>query len=433
MWATLVTGLPEVGLTEETARQLRGWYAYKLRSVLNQPAHVSRLPTTDLFELHGIRDSVKILDDRMQGRIRKLQLRVNRMPPQPSASPAGVMDITLHPDVLQSLDDIVQELRTLPELTEATQQATHFCSHCTAAFASDYGLRLHVAKMHRSTLTRYIPPIFQREVHAVEGLPRVYRSARLARRSSNNGKVCEIIYCQGLVPVPKDCGTLLRLPQGLLGLLGLSNGSCNNSANACRPRPARTWETSPRTRPLSCFKAAASFAAFGPWISKRSSPTSDKPTLRNGDECIARSKSCVRATRRNWSRGSPRAQGGPAKPPANPATQRQRSGTLSIQTHFGDIVHTGPHSVRDLPSMTDNRRDLDLAPTTTDEFTVRTFSNNSNSCYANAVVTALCVLHARGGSFAAAHAALQQSLENSQTAEPGCYLCAPEYTPELAL
>ena len=56
-----VTGLPEVGLTEETARLLRGWYAHKLRSVLNQPAHVSRIPTADLFRLHSIRGREKNL------------------------------------------------------------------------------------------------------------------------------------------------------------------------------------------------------------------------------------------------------------------------------------------------------------------------------------------------------------------------------------
>ena len=116
VWATLVTGLPEVGLTEDTARQLRGWYAFKIRSVLNQPAHVSRLPTTDLFALHGILDPVKILDDRMQSRLRKLRTRSNNLPQQTSAPTAGVIDITVHPLLLQSLDDILQELRTLPEL-----------------------------------------------------------------------------------------------------------------------------------------------------------------------------------------------------------------------------------------------------------------------------------------------------------------------------
>ena len=65
VWATLATGLPEVGLTEETARLLTGWYARKLRSVLNQPAHVSRIPAADLFRLHSIQDPVDKLRDRM--------------------------------------------------------------------------------------------------------------------------------------------------------------------------------------------------------------------------------------------------------------------------------------------------------------------------------------------------------------------------------
>ena len=70
VWATLVTGLPEVGLTEETARLLRGWYAHKLRSVLNQPAHVSRIPTADLFRLHSTQDPVDKLRNRTCSRLR---------------------------------------------------------------------------------------------------------------------------------------------------------------------------------------------------------------------------------------------------------------------------------------------------------------------------------------------------------------------------
>ena len=57
--STLLTGLADTGLTPESARALRGWHAHKVRSVLNQPAHISRVSTSDLFALHGISDPVQ--------------------------------------------------------------------------------------------------------------------------------------------------------------------------------------------------------------------------------------------------------------------------------------------------------------------------------------------------------------------------------------
>ena len=54
VWATAVTGLPEVGLSPDSARLLRGWYAQKLRSVLNQPAHITHVTTADLLRLHKL-------------------------------------------------------------------------------------------------------------------------------------------------------------------------------------------------------------------------------------------------------------------------------------------------------------------------------------------------------------------------------------------
>ena len=56
VWATAVTGIPEVGLTPESARHLGGWYASKIRSVLNQPAHVTHVTTADLFAHHKLKE-----------------------------------------------------------------------------------------------------------------------------------------------------------------------------------------------------------------------------------------------------------------------------------------------------------------------------------------------------------------------------------------
>ena len=198
MWATLVTGLSEVGLTEETARLLRGWYAHKLRSVLNQPAHVSRMPTADLFRLHSIQDPVDKLRDRMRSRLRRLNFRGTAHTPtqlstitdsrshglallntpgsqtaeSQQAAPTGEsVDITTLPYLLQDLQDILNEAQNISAPTEASQQPSHGCTHCDARFVSEYGLHMHVTRMHRDKVDRYIPGDFDRSLRAKDGMP----------------------------------------------------------------------------------------------------------------------------------------------------------------------------------------------------------------------------------------------------------------------
>ena len=195
VWATLVTGLPEVGLTEETARLLRGWYAHKLRSVLNQPVHVSRIPTADLFRLHSIQDPVDKLRERMRSRLRRLTLRGTAHTPtelstiidtrshgltllntpgsqateSQQAAPTGEsVDITTLPYLLQDVQDILTEAQNI---SAPTQQPSHGCTHCHARFVSEYGLHMHVTRMHRDKVDRYIPGDFDRSLHAKDGMP----------------------------------------------------------------------------------------------------------------------------------------------------------------------------------------------------------------------------------------------------------------------
>ena len=56
IWPTLSFGLAEVGLSQESARSLKAWYAFKLRSVLNKPAHISRMTTQELFGQYSFED-----------------------------------------------------------------------------------------------------------------------------------------------------------------------------------------------------------------------------------------------------------------------------------------------------------------------------------------------------------------------------------------
>ena len=164
VWATAVTGLPEVGLSLESARLLRGWYAQKLRSVLNQPAHITHVTTADLLQLHKLQDPVEKIIRRMKGRIAKLRKRCR-------AVTEAAADVALHSHILIDLDRILQEAPALPVATPATTEPAYRCHICQTAFDTAHGLRMHTAKMHRDSLSRFIPPVFDRELHAKEGMP----------------------------------------------------------------------------------------------------------------------------------------------------------------------------------------------------------------------------------------------------------------------
>ena len=164
VWATAVTGLPEVGLSPDSARLLRGWYAQKLRSVLNQPAHITHVTTSDLLRLHKLQDPVEKIIQRMKGRIAKLRKRSR------SVTEAAA-DVTLHSHILIDLDRILQEAQAIPAAPQATQAPAYDCHICKAAFDTAHGLHMHTAKMHRDSLPRFIPPTFDRELHAKDGVP----------------------------------------------------------------------------------------------------------------------------------------------------------------------------------------------------------------------------------------------------------------------
>ena len=96
---TLQTGLSDTGLTLESARASRSWHAHKVRSVLNQPAHISRVATSDLFALHGISDPVQQILKRLRKRLKKLEAKASR-----ASAP-----------VLQCLRDKIAAIEQLPE------------------------------------------------------------------------------------------------------------------------------------------------------------------------------------------------------------------------------------------------------------------------------------------------------------------------------
>ncbi|OLP96513.1 hypothetical protein AK812_SmicGene21236 [Symbiodinium microadriaticum] len=140
------------------------WYAQKLRSVLNQPAHITHVTTSDLLRLHKLQDPVEKTIRRMKGRIAKLRKRSGSVQ-------AAAADVTLHSHILIDLDRILQEAQAIPVPTQASQTPAYNCHICQASFDTEHGLRMHTAKMHRDSLSRFIPPLFDRELHAKDGMP----------------------------------------------------------------------------------------------------------------------------------------------------------------------------------------------------------------------------------------------------------------------
>ncbi|OLP88065.1 LINE-1 retrotransposable element ORF2 protein [Symbiodinium microadriaticum] len=80
-------------------------------------------------------------------------------------------DVTLHSHILIDLDRILQEVQAIPVPTQASQTPAYNCHICQASFDTEHGLRMHTAKMHRDSLSRFIPPLFDRELHAKDGMP----------------------------------------------------------------------------------------------------------------------------------------------------------------------------------------------------------------------------------------------------------------------
>ena len=158
--STLQTGLSDTGLSLESARALRSWHAHKIRSVLIQPAHISRVATADLFALHGIADPVQQILRRLRKRLKRLEANAARAP-----------DITTSAQVLQCLRDKIVAIEQLPEPVKDPAQV-HACSTCSAVFETAHGLHMHTTKQHPETVSRFIPSKFDRLKHAVDGLPK---------------------------------------------------------------------------------------------------------------------------------------------------------------------------------------------------------------------------------------------------------------------
>ena len=163
VWATLSFGLAEAGLSDESARALQSWYAFKIRSVLNKPSHISHVPTKDLFELYSIEDPITKLEKLQANRLRNLEAQGRSNP-----------NITNSQQAQQQSRDALEVLRQHKHLPHSEASAANPgtpCPHCDCSFASQHGLRLHIAKKHAPLVQRYVPSSFDRLRHAKDGVP----------------------------------------------------------------------------------------------------------------------------------------------------------------------------------------------------------------------------------------------------------------------
>ena len=91
-------------------------------------------------------------------RLRKLQRKSERNP-----------DVATSPQVFQVLRDKIHQIESLPE-PEGELVLSHSCQDCEALFQTSRGLHLHRARLHPSSIERFIPSCVDRKLHAVEGL-----------------------------------------------------------------------------------------------------------------------------------------------------------------------------------------------------------------------------------------------------------------------
>ena len=162
VWATVASGLVDVGLTTDTATKLRARHAAKIRAGLNKPAHLTHISTADLYKQYGIKDPVQKLADRQANRVKRLEQR-SRIAPQDDVSTAPAALEQARQKLKQYRDLLTQQLSTVGALACP-------CPICDQVFETPTGLRTHVGKMHPGTVDRFVPTAFRQE-HAVSGLP----------------------------------------------------------------------------------------------------------------------------------------------------------------------------------------------------------------------------------------------------------------------
>ena len=382
VWATAATGLPEVGLSPESARLLRGWYAQKLRSVLNQPAHITHVTTADLLRLHKLQDPVDKIIRRMKGRIAKLRKRSR------SVTEAAA-DVTLHSHILIDLDRILQEAQAIPEATQATQAPAYDCHICQAAFDTAHGLRMHTAKMHRDSLSRFIPPTFDRELHAKDGMP----VCAACNRSFKQWKGLRDHLLSGACPAPDalrnitSSGTLSSSSTEMLQLQELRRevqGSTRSQlASLTYVRPIRRYGRR-RVRQHLCAGHSIHTIKGQPCPFCRRQVYDKK---KHPQQCVVLFQVCL-----CWLRTHPpSAPRGPGPTPLSKARTRSLKDFFNPQTRLATPASQPATPAQPVQPQAPSAEGA--APAGQISAAVRAMLNSGNSCYVNSTLQALAALN----------------------------------------
>ena len=71
-WASASFGLETAGLTLSGARKLQAWFSRHLRAITHQPAHLTKVRTTDLLTKFRVDPPIQQLADRAETRLKDL-------------------------------------------------------------------------------------------------------------------------------------------------------------------------------------------------------------------------------------------------------------------------------------------------------------------------------------------------------------------------
>ena len=217
---------------------------------------------------------------RMKGRIAKLRKRSR------SVTEAAA-DVTLHSHILINLDRILQEAQAIPAAPQATQAPAYDCHICKAAFDTAHGLHMHTAKMQRDSLPRFIPPTFDRELHAKDGMP-VCAACNNCRGPARRRTLCVKSPPRGLCPAPV-----------------LKCFSCKSSDGRCRDRPDRNSQSKLRCPRHRFYNTVVLSVDSGRLITPRSSHIYDRRIPRSGKRRVKLQALYARATQFTPSKASP--------------------------------------------------------------------------------------------------------------------------------
>ena len=122
VWASASFGLETAGLALSGARKLQAWFSRQLRAITHQPAHLTKVRTTDLLTKFRVDPPIQQLADRAQTRLKDLRALSIQQPSSILVRSEVLAEATvIHADLRYISTQITAELDT------ATQEIFTCC------------------------------------------------------------------------------------------------------------------------------------------------------------------------------------------------------------------------------------------------------------------------------------------------------------------